>query len=169
MVTHWTYNVVLSYVQSHEDAEEIIQDTILAAINGISGFKSNANIKTWVYRIAINKSKDVLKFRSRKKRIGKVISLSKNDAEVRAFEPKNFIHPGVELESKEQMDMLFGAINKLPAKQKEALIMAKLERMPVKEIASLMDTSPKAVESLLSRAKTNLKSYLREIGIQMTR
>jgi len=63
------------------------------------------------------------------------------------------------------MDMLFSAINQLPENQKKALILAKLDKMPQKEIASIMNLSLKAVESLLTRAKGNLRTYLESEGI----
>jgi len=157
---------VLSYVQSNEDAEEVVQDTLIAALNGIEKFKSESSLKTWIYRIAINKSKDAVKYRNRKKRLGNVISISDNrDSRKTDILPPNFAHPGIELESKEQMNLLFKGINALPANQKEALILAKFEQMSMKEIAVVMDTSPKAVESLLSRAKSNFKTYLETEGI----
>jgi len=166
--TQWIYNVILSYVQNKEDAEEVTQDTLLAALSALKSFRSEAALRTWVYSIAINKSKDFLKYKTRKKRFAKIISLSKKEDEPSApIEPVNFVHPGVELESKEQMEVLFTGINQLPEKQKTALILAKLEQMSQKEIAEIMDVTPKAVESLLSRAKANLKQYLETEGIKM--
>jgi len=138
----------------------------MATINGIGNFKSESNIKTWVYRIAINKSKDAVKYKNRKKRFATVISISRNsETNDRDFEPENFSHPGIELESKEQMNLLLRGIDQLPEKQKEALILAKLEQMSMKDIAIVMKTTDKAVESLLSRAKSNFKTYLSNEGI----
>lgn len=88
-----------------------------------------------------------------------------NDNPTNHIEPATFVHPGIVLESKEQMDMLFSAINQLPENQKKALILAKLDKMPQKEIASIMNLSLKAVESLLTRAKGNLRTYLESEGI----
>ena len=140
---------------------------MISALSGLKRFKNEATLKTWVYSIALNKSKDFLKYKSRKKRSGKIISINKTDGDesVPYFEPSNFIHPGIELESKEQMDILFGAINQLPENQKTALILAKLDKIPQKEIADIMDLSLKAVESLLTRAKSNLRKYLENEGI----
>lgn len=140
---------------------------MISALSGLKRFKNEATLKTWVYSIALNKSKDFLKYKSRKKRSGKIISINKPDGDESApyFEPSNFIHPGIELESKEQMDILFGAINQLPENQKTALILAKLDKIPQKEIADIMDLSLKAVESLLTRAKSNLRKYLENEGI----
>ena len=157
---------MLSYLQNKEDAEEVVQDTLIATINGIDNFKNESALKTWVFRIAINKAKDAIKYKHRKKRFAHVISINQNAESDRAdIEPVNFFHPGVELESKEQMKLLFRGINQLPESQKEALILAKLEQMKMKDIAHVMSTSPKAVESLLSRARANFKAYLNAEGI----
>lgn len=167
--SYWVFNVILSYVQNNEDAEEVTQDTLISALKGLKEFKSESKLKTWVYSIAINKSKDFLRYKGRQKRSGHVISIfgRNEDSDKVIYEPVNFIHPGVELESKEQMDLLFNGINQLPEKQKEALILAKLEQMPQKEISELMGISLKAVESLISRAKAGLKKFLEEEGIKI--
>lgn len=156
---------MISYVQNNEDAEEVVQDTLIAALKGMDRFKSESSLKTWVYRIAINKSKDALKYRNRKKRMAIVVSISKTGSNHGEMEVVSFEHPGIKLESKEQMDLLFKGINQLPENQKEALILAKLEHMSMKEIAEVMNTTPKAVESLISRAKSNFKKYLEIEGI----
>ncbi len=166
----WIYNAVYSYVQSKEDTEEIIQDTLIAALNGLKKFKNEASLKTWTYSIALNKSRDFIKYKSRQKRSGKIISIYRsNDSNSLQYEPRTFEHPGIVLESKEQMDLLFSAINRLPENQKTALILAKLDRKPQKEISTIMNISLKAVESLLTRARTNLKKYLEAEGITITR
>lgn len=155
-------------MQNNEDAEEVVQDTLLAALKGMDEFKSESTLKTWVYSIAINKAKDALKYKRRKKRFGHVVSIF-NDKDDNQYyhEPTNFVHPGIELESKEQMEILFSAINQLPENQKTAIILAKFDQMSMKEISKVMITSPKAVESLLSRAKANLRTYLENEGISI--
>ncbi len=160
--TSWIYNTTFSYVQNKEDTEEIVQDTLLSALSGLRRFKNESKLRTWVYRIALNKSKDFLKYKSRKKRSGKMVSIHRIDNDERAqyYEPTNFMHPGTILESKEQMNIMFDAIQRLPEKQKSVLILAKLDKTPQKEIADMMDLTVKAVESLLTRAKKNLRKYL---------
>jgi len=55
---------------------------------------------------------------------------------------------------------LFNAIDKLPEKQKIVFLLHKTEAMPYMEIAEVLETSVLAVESLMARAKQNLKTYL---------
>jgi RNA polymerase sigma factor (sigma-70 family) len=63
------------------------------------------------------------------------------------------------------MDIIFTAINQLSENQKTAIILAKFDKIPQKEIADIMGLSLKALESLLNRAKSNLKEYLEGEGI----
>ena len=89
-----------------------------------------------------------------------MISLFKNEGST--FDIPQFDHPGVLLENKEQLGLLFKAVNSLPEKQKTALILLKIEHHTQAETALIMELSEKAVESLFQRAKTNLKKKLEE-------
>ena len=70
------------------------------------------------------------------------------------------MHPGLELENQERGAILFAAINKLPENQKTAFTLYNLESFPYEEIAQIMNTSLSAVESLIFRARQNLKKSL---------
>ena len=155
----WVYNIIFNYTRSHEQTEELTQDTLVAAINGLSKFNKQSSLKTWVCAIAINKCKDHLKYINRKKRF--VLSVSIESAHEDGLQfGSDFYHPGMKLLSKEQMQFLYKNIEALPEKQKQALILMKLDGMNQKEVADVMKTSPKAVESLVTRAKKNLKKSL---------
>lgn len=167
LVTEWVYNVVMSYVRSKEDTEEIVQDTILKALQQIDTFKQESTLKTWIYTIAINKSKDVQKYKSRQKRAGVVFNIDEEEVNGLILKIGNYDHPGKSMESKEQVDILFAGINQLPPLQKQALTITKLEQLSMKEAAVVMETTPKAIEGLVGRAKSNLKAYLETEGIKI--
>lgn len=154
------YNLSLGYVGSKEDAEEITQDVFIAVLDNLEKFKGNSQLSTWIYRIATNKCLDLLKYKKRKKRFGRVISIFGNKEDEQVFEPIDHWHPGLELESKEDVNALYRAIDTLPEKQKTALILSKFEKISQKEIAQILELTPKAVESLIGRAKTNLRKAL---------
>lgn len=155
------YNLSLGYVRSKEDAEEITQDVFIAVLNNLEKFKGNSQLSTWIYRIATNKCLDFLKYKKRKKRFGRVISIFGNKDEEEVFEPVDHWHPGLELESKEDVNSLYRAIDSLPEKQKTALVLSKFEKLSQKEIAKILELTPKAVESLIGRAKANLRKALK--------
>jgi len=151
------YNTVLGIIQSEADAEDVTQDVFIQIHESLPGYKGEAKLSTWAYRIAINKALD---FKKRKKaqRRGGLLTRVFNTTE--AEEPESFFHPGVALEQKEEAAVLFKAIDKLPEKQKVVFLLHKTEAMPYMEIAEVLETSVLAVESLMARAKQNLKTFL---------
>ncbi len=150
------YNLALNYVQNIEDAEEITQDVFVTVYQSLSSFQNNASISTWMYRITINKCLDFIKAKQRKKRFAFLTSLFYDNTNDLKFNPPEHNHPGVLLEDKEELEELFKKINELPDNQKTALILQKIDKMTQVEVAEIMNISPKAVESLIQRAKTNL-------------
>jgi len=155
------YNLALQYVQNTEDAQEITQDVFMAIHQSLEGFQHNAKLSTWIYRITINKSLDFIKAQQRKKRLGGFFSLFFENSGAIKHDIKTFDHPGVLLENKESLQALFLLMDKLPEKQRTALILNKMEQKSLSEIAEIMETSPKAVESLIQRAKSALLKNLK--------
>lgn len=154
------YNLALHYVQNREDAEEITQDVFVAVYTNYASFKENSSISTWIYRITINKSLDFIKSKNRKKRFAQFTSLFIKNSINERQELTHFEHPGVALEQKEALKVIFDHINSLPENQKTALILAKIDGKNQQEIAEIMSISSKAVESLIQRAKINLLKKL---------
>lgn len=156
------FNLALKYLQNQEDAEEVTQDVFVAIFSKIESFNNQSQLSTWVYKITINKSLDYIKAKKAKKRQGFLSSLFSLGKEEAIFTQDQFNHPGVQLESQEEVSFIMNSINQLPDKQKTALILHKLEDKSQTEIAEIMDTSAKAVESLVQRGKTNLKKIMDE-------
>jgi len=161
-ITHkdLVYNLALNYCQNTEDAEEIAQDVFLALHQKLNTFKAKSELKTWVYRITVNKSLDFLKAKKTLKR--SFFFTAKRIDDESTFNISDFRHPGVLLEEKESMAKIFAAINSLPENQKTAIILLKIEQRSKQETAEIMETSVKAIESLYQRAKNKLKEKLNE-------
>jgi RNA polymerase sigma-70 factor (ECF subfamily) len=156
------FNTALSYLQNPEDAEELTQDVFVEIYNSATKFKGESSLNTWIYRITVNKALDILKWRKRKKRFAVITSIFGRSDDHREFEIPDFIHPGLEAELKERSAILFKAVDSLPENQKTAFILCKLENLSYKEISEVLKTTVPAVESLLSRAKQNLKRILQD-------
>lgn len=151
------FNTALSIVQNEEDAEDITQDVFIEVYEGLENFRKEANLSTWIYRITVNKSLDLLKKQRRAKNGGllkRIFSVNENE------EPASFEHPGVQLDNKESAKALFRALKKIPQNQQVAFTLNKIEGLNYRETADVMETSVEAVESLLSRAKNNLRKHL---------
>tara|TARA_Y100000385_G_scaffold275030_1_gene318891 strand:+ start:54 stop:578 length:525 start_codon:yes stop_codon:yes gene_type:complete len=155
------FNVALHYTQNLEDAEEITQDVFISIFENIKDFREESTLKTWAYRITINKSLDFLKSKKRLKRIFFFKSLKIDDQEKKISIPE-INHPGVILENKESVNAIFNCINKLPPKLKTVIILLKIEEKSQKETAKIMQLSVKAIESLFHRAKKKLSIILKD-------
>lgn len=152
------YNVALNYLQNVEDAEEITQDVFIQLHSSLHKFQEKSTLKTWIYRITINKCLDFIKHKNSRKRFFIFGKKSQNEFEL--LNISNFEHPGILLESKEKAAILFGIINELVENQKTAFLLSKVEGLSNPEIATIMKLSVSAVESLLFRAKAILKERI---------
>jgi RNA polymerase sigma-70 factor (ECF subfamily) len=150
------YNLALQYTQNVEDAEEITQDVFLIVHEKIDSFRGEASLKTWIYRLSINKSLDYIKAKKSKKRWS-FFSSGRVDAGEIEIPDQGFNHPGVEMEQRESMEHLFKLINQLSENQKTVIILLKVDGLTMEEVGDIMELSYKAVESLFQRAKKNLK------------
>lgn len=155
------YNTALGIVQGAEDAEDIAQETFVQVYQSIGSFKGESKFSTWLYRITIAKALDHERRKKRKKRFGFVKSLFGEDSEV-VIHPPDFNHPGVALDKKENASTLFKAISSLPENQRIAFTLHKVDGLSYQEVSDVMETSVSSVESLMHRAKTNLKKKLED-------
>ncbi len=154
------FNTAISYLHNIEEAEEITQDVFVEIFHSAKKFKGDSSVSTWIYRVAINKSLDKLRYRKRKKRFAFIESIFKQDSSELKHDVPHFEHPGIALENRENSIILFQAIEELAEQQKTAFILSYVEELPQKEVAEVMNVSVKAVESLIQRAKTNLRREL---------
>ena len=154
----FVYNIALNYLQNTEDAKEITQDVFIQVNQSIKKFEHNSTIKTWIYRITINKCLDFIKFKNSQKRWYVYGKKSRDEKEI--LNHSNFDHPGIAIENQENAAILFQTINELKDNQKTAFLLSKVEELSNAEIAAIMELSISSVESLIFRAKTNLKEKL---------
>lgn len=153
------YNTVLGFLRSEADAEDVAQEVFVAVYRTIDGFRGEAKLSTWVYRIAVSKSLGWLRKANRKKRLGMLTRLLGHQNDPGLAVTGSF-HPGVLLENKEKAAVLFAAIDRLPEKQRVAFTLNKVEGLAYREIMEVMGLSLAAVESLLHRARKNLQKSL---------
>ncbi|MBI9072636.1 MAG: RNA polymerase sigma factor [Melioribacteraceae bacterium] len=154
-------NTCFRFVNNLEDAEDIAQEVFVQVYESFSHFREEAELSTWIYRIAVNKSLDFLRKSKRKKRFGQMVSLfgfGEEEEEIRIPSSSN---PQRELEDDERKQILYMIIRKLPENQQTALTLSKLEGFNNKEVSKIMEMSLSAVEALMFRAKKNLEKKLR--------
>ncbi|MBC2845849.1 RNA polymerase sigma factor [Winogradskyella flava] len=155
------FGTCMSFVPNMEDAEDIAQDVFMEVFNSISKFKGESKLSTWIYRITTNKCLEFIRKKNTKKRFAFMQSITGNAI---PFDKTNYFteinHPGVLLENKELSATLFKAINSLPESQAMVFTLHKVDGKTYQEIADIIDRSLSSVESVMFRAKKNLKKIL---------
>lgn len=154
------FNVCLNLIRNREDAEDVTQEVFTSVYLSMNSYEGKSKLSTWIYSISLNKSKEFLRSKTRKKRSGIMTQLEKDESH---FLPEAIIetaHPGVLLENKERTEILFAAVDQLAENQRLAYTMHKIEGLSYDEIGTIMDLSKSSVESLMFRAKNRLKQLL---------
>jgi RNA polymerase sigma-70 factor, ECF subfamily len=148
-------------LQDTQDAEDIAQDVFVEAFLSISGFRGESKLSTWLYRIAINKSKNLLrknKWQSLVQRLERFIPGEKHPYS--DIEDTSATHAMLDMERSQEQQILWQAINNLPENQRLAFSLNKYEELSYQEIAEILQTTLSSVESLIHRAKINLQKKL---------
>jgi RNA polymerase sigma-70 factor (ECF subfamily) len=158
---------------SLQDAEDALQDTLLAAWQALDRFEGRASIRTWLYRIATNRCLDSL--RSAKRRQAREWDISKIDApeptrlgEVTWLEPypdallegaaNAPLGPAARYEQTEAISLAFvTALQLLPARQRAVLILREVLGYRANEVAGMLDSTVGSVNSALKRARATLE------------
>ena len=150
------FKTCMGYLQDYDDASDVAQETFIKAIQNIKNFKAKSSVKTRLVRIAINLSLNYL--RDNKKR-----KLAADISEMGNVLPDEQANIHELMANTELANTLRKAIYALPERQKEVFVMFYYNDMSYKEIASQMDISVSALESLLMRAKKKLQLLLKEV------
>lgn len=153
------FSTVINITRNQNEAEDISQEVFIEVYQSINKFREDAKLSTWVYKIATNKSLEFLRRQKAKKRFAILGSIFGKDGNLES-DHSDFIHPGVQMEQKERSQKLFEAIGKLPEKQAVAYTLTQVQGLSYQETCEVMDMSKSSVESLIFRAKGNLKKTL---------
>ncbi|MEQ8711960.1 MAG: RNA polymerase sigma factor [Cyclobacteriaceae bacterium] len=154
------YNTLISYTKNAEEAEELLQDVFVSIYDTAHKFRFDSSLSTWIYRITVNKALDFLRKKNTAKRKGILSSLYRKDSGELQYDQSHFDHPGVKMENVEDARYLFQALSELSENQKTVFILTQIEQLSQQEVADIMQVTRKAVESLLQRAKANLRGIL---------
>jgi RNA polymerase sigma-70 factor (ECF subfamily) len=155
---------------SLQDAEDIVQETLLAAWRGLSGFQGRASVRAWLYRIATNRCLNLLRERKRRprttpsmpqpprpSRLAESILLDPYpDALLEGLADRE---PGPEAsyETREALGLAFMAgLQHLPPRQRAALVLREVLGFRTAEIAEILETSEASVKGALQRARVAL-------------
>ena len=147
------YNLCRYMLQDSRDAQDAAQDAFVKAYTSLKGFKPDASLYTWLYRIAVNTCLDY----KRKSRPEQAEDESVID-DLASTEPS----PEQRYQSKEIGQSIQLALQKLPESLRTAIVLKEIEELSYEEIAAVLDTSLGTVKSRISRAREDLRRLLQK-------
>lgn len=144
--------LIYSYVKDKNIAEDLTQEVFIKAFKKLDGFQGNSSIKTWLYRIAINCSKDYLK-----------------SAYIRRVFPRSIFHKFVNHTTPStesiyikhnESAIITRNVLKLPLKYREVIMLHYFEELSINEIEKMIHVNSNTIKTRLRKAKQLLKEEL---------
>ena len=151
------------WVSNVQQSEDLAQDVFLRVYKARKTYMPTAKFTTWLYRIANNIASNHVRDTSHRREYQ--LSHNENSSssefimESIAVAPSSF-QPSRDIDRSERSAVVLQALQALGERQRTALMLSKFEGMSYQEISETMGLSAKAIKSLLSRARVNLKNLL---------
>ena len=154
------YRLALKMLSDEQDAEDVLQNTFMKALQSIEKFEGRSSLSTWLYRIAVNEA--LMSLRRQKPTIPVAMDYEGDEDEIQ--HPTQFTDwcclPEDELLSAESKGHLDEAIRRLPEKLQVVFLLRDIEGLSIRETSETLGLTETAVKTRLLRARLNLREQL---------
>jgi len=147
-------NFIYRYLGDRCTAEDLTQEAFLRVYRAAPRFDPRSRVSSWIFKIAYNLSMNELRRRRRSSKFA-------SNASVEGIEYRNQT-PFKSLERNETLEEITQTLDQLPERQRAALLLKVIEGLSYREIGEVLETSVASVESLIFRARNNMKQLLAE-------
>ncbi len=155
------FRTCMGFLHNKDDADDLTQDVFIQAYQSLPRFKGDSAFSTWIYRITVNASLNKIRKSPLKVMFRRFENIAGSRDEKEIYTPvPDEEDPENILIRQEQIEWVRRALDRLPEKQRTAIVLSKYDDLSQKEIAGIMKTTEGAVEALLQRAKKNLREKL---------
>lgn len=158
--TDQIYRVALRMLNNEMEAEDVLQETFIKAINSIGNFEGRSNLSTWLYRIAVNES--LMLIRKRKPEVE--VFQDDEDDDSNGISVSQIVDwcclPESEFMSSETREILDTAIHNLPENLRSVFILRDIEGLSIAETAQALGLTETNVKTRLLRARMKLREEL---------
>lgn len=159
------YALLIRLTNDAEEANDLLQETFLSVVKAIRSFRGDSQLKTWLYRIAVNHSRNRFRWWKRRK-FEKTVSLdSSYGDEERPLSDTirgNLRDPEEDAILRERQQALKDALAALPAIFREVIILSDIEGFDYETIAETLEVNIGTVKSRLSRGRAELKRRIKD-------
>jgi RNA polymerase sigma-70 factor (ECF subfamily) len=159
------FRLALSFVDSRAVAEEVVQDTWLAALRGLSRFEGRSSLKTWLFTILVNRARTTGVRESRSVPVadaGPAVDASRfGPSGAWAAPPEQWIEEAENrVDAAKVRDLLQGSFGALPARQREVVLLRDVEGLSSAEVCAVLAISEANQRVLLHRGRSRLRQSL---------
>ena len=162
------FNLAYRLLGGYEESVDLSQEVFLQVYRKLATFRRDASLRTWIYRIVINRAKN--RQRWWRRRFAEVTAVSLDDMEANPSvsvatnglrgSNRELVAPDKALERKEVGELLLDAIEKLPFSHRTILLLKEVEGLSYDEISTTLDLPLGTVKSRLARARKSLRDKL---------
>jgi RNA polymerase sigma-70 factor (ECF subfamily) len=144
------------------DADDVLQEVLVAAWRGLDGFEGRASLRTWLHRIATNRCLNELRSRSRRPAepvppFDPPEPTRRGDVPWLQPYPDADLEPAARYQARETIELAFvAALQRLPPRQVAVLLLCDVLGFAAGEVAPMLDATPAAVKGLLRRARAGV-------------
>ncbi len=158
------FNLAFRILGNREDALEVSQEVFLTVYEKLGGFRGDSSLKTWIYRITVNRAANRCRWWNRMRRRG-TVSLDRllrldGDRNLLDVLPARGRSPEEQLLVREQRREIARSLLCLPVPQRAAVVMRDIEGLSYEEIAETLEISLGTVKSRIARGREGLKRRL---------
>ena len=157
------YSLLYRMTEDPEEARDLTQETFLSALKGIKSFRGEAELKTWLFRIALNHSRNRFRWWKRRKR-NETVSLDKPIGEGTATVSDTIADDGESPEQavlrEERRTRLMTALTALPEIFRETIVLCDIEGLGYEETARTLNINIGTIKSRLARGRELLRKRL---------
>jgi RNA polymerase sigma-70 factor (ECF subfamily) len=160
------YGLLYRLTQDVEEASDLTQETFLSALKAISKFRGEADLKTWLFRIAINESRNRFRWWKRRRRdvtISLDVTIGESETPLSETFSSDAPNPEERALRGERERLLRDALNDLPDIFREAVVLCDIEGFSYEEIAQTLEVNMGTVKSRIARGRDELRRKLEGI------
>lgn len=160
------YGLLLRIMKDPEEASDLTQETFLRALKAMPGFRGDSSLKTWLFRIAINQSRNRFRWWKRRKRertYSLDAPLGNTSLTVSETIASRSLNPEEDALRLERERILLSAISDLRPIFREAVVLCDIQGFSYEEIAGVLNINLGTVKSRISRGREELRRKLKGI------
>jgi RNA polymerase sigma-70 factor (ECF subfamily) len=149
-----------------EEARDAAQETFLKVYRGLGGFRGEAGLKTWIYRIAINQAMNQQRWwrrRHRDETISLELTRGQSETTIGNLLPGRAASPEAQAISSERENRIMRALDEIKQEYRIALVLREIEELSYEEIAQALSISIGTVKSRIARGREELRRRVKEI------